>query len=318
MPPLLLSNPLDFPPALRSGVLSIGNFDGVHAGHAKMLSTGRAEAARRNIPFTIMTFDPHPAAILRPGVKRIPLTTTEQRRELLCSFSPDVLIVIPTTAEFLAMSAEDFLRNIVQGAIGATLMVEGPSFTFGKGAKGTVERLKVEGPAYGIETLIVPTQQVTLSDLTSVKVSSTLTRWLVEHGRVKDAWQCLKRPYAMRGDVIAGQKRGRTIGFPTANVRIAQLLPAAGIYAGRAQLPDGRLLKAAISVGTNPTFDGKITTVEAYLLDFDEDLYGQTIEVEFHRWIREMLAFSGAGPLIERIKQDVKETQETVQLEDAR
>jgi riboflavin kinase / FMN adenylyltransferase len=298
-----------FPPQYRSGVLCVGNFDGVHLGHAKMLATGRAEATARGKPFTIMTFDPHPNLLLKPGVPRFPLTTPEQRIELLGAFRPDVLLVVPTTREFLAMGAEDFLRAIVAGennGIGATLLVEGRTFTYGQGAKGTVETLQGErgGRAYGFETLIVPTQEAALTDLTLVNVSSSVIRWLIGQGRVADAGRALGRPYALRGAVVEGARRGKTIGFPTANLRTPQLAPAAGVYAGTATV-DGRTYGAAISVGNNPTFEPGQTTIEAHLLDFSGDLYGRTIEVALAWWVREMLVFAGVGPLTDQMRRDV-------------
>jgi len=315
----LISDWKQFPADARGGVLCVGNFDGVHIGHARMLATGRDEARRRAVPFTIMTFDPHPRAILKPGVVRQPLTTEPQRRALLAGFSPDVLLVVPTTREFLSISAEEFLRTIVRGdghtGVGATLMVEGPTFTFGKGAKGTVQMLLQSGAACGFETIIVPTQECALTDLTLVKVSSTLIRWLVEHGRVADAARALGRPYTLQGKVVEGAKRGRAIGFPTANLETPQLIPGPGIYAGSAAF-DGQTHRAAISVGNNPTFAGTTTTVEAFLLDFDGDLYGRTIDLAFHRWVREMYAFSGVPPLVAQMKRDVDLTRRLVPLKE--
>lgn len=228
-----------FPPALRGGVLCIGNFDGVHRGHAKMLSTARDEATRRGASFTVMTFDPHPSVILRPGEVRQPLTIASQREELLAACSPDVLIVVPTTREFLGMTAEEFLRDVVKSAIGATLLVEGPTFTFGRGAKGNSALLQSRGPEFGLDAIIVPTEQVALSDLTLVNVSSSLIRWLVANGRVVDAMKCLGRPYTLRGEVVHGAQRGKALGFPTANIATPQLLPGPGIYAGRARVGGG-------------------------------------------------------------------------------
>ena len=269
------------------------------------------EADRRGGPFTIMTFDPHPSVLLRPGTVRQPLTTMAQCQELLAAFRADALIVIPTTAEFLALSAEEFLQRVVHDAIGAVAMVEGPTFTFGRGRKGNVELLHALGGKFQIETVVVPTQQVALSDLTLVGVSSSLIRWLIEQGRVLDAAKCLGRPYALRGEVVHGAQRGRTIGYPTANVATPQLLPGAGVYAGRA-LIDGHSHLAAISIGTNPTFHGTLTTVEAFILDFSGDLYGTIIDIEFHRWIRDMIAFAGVEPLIKQMAQDVALTCDTV------
>ena len=300
-----------FPEKLRGGVLCVGNFDGVHVGHARMLSMGRAEATRRGVSFTVMTFDPHPSVILRPGEVRAPLTVSSQREELLAGFSPDVVIVVPTTREFLSVTAEEFLREVVRGAIGATVMVEGPSFTFGRGAKGNAEMLRDRGVEFGVEGIVVPTEQVALSDLTLVNVSSSLIRWLVSQGRVLDAMKCLGRAYTLRGEVVRGAQRGRAIGFPTANVATGQLLPGAGIYAGRARV-DGFLHRAAISVGTNPTFHGTMTTVEAFLLDFEGDLYGKVIDVAFCRWLREMLPFGGVEPLVRQMKLDVADARRLI------
>jgi riboflavin kinase/FMN adenylyltransferase len=297
----------------RGGVLSVGNFDGVHVGHAAMLSAGRAEATRRGVGFTIMTFDPHPGVVLGKG-DRPPLITLEQKIELLAAFGAEVLIVIQTTREFLGMEPEIFLREVVTGggggAVGAAVMVEGATFTFGRGAKGNVRMLQERGAEFGIEVVVTPTREVVLSDLMVVNVSSSLVRWLIGQGRVADAAKCLGRAYALRGKVVEGAKRGRTIGFPTANVACEQLLPAAGIYGGWAKLADGRVFKAATSVGTNPTFDGKATTVEAFLLDFSGDLYGQVMEVGFERWVREMYTFGGVEPLVRQMERDVAEVRD--------
>jgi riboflavin kinase/FMN adenylyltransferase len=314
-----------FPPPpsqLRGGVLCVGNFDGVHLGHAHMLTTGRDEARRRGVPFVIMTFDPHPSVVLKPGTQRSPLTTVDQRLELLAAFSPDVVLLISTTPEFLSISAEDFLYRVVTGdgstehpGIGATCLVEGPTFTYGKGAKGTVETLKEAGPRIGLDVIILPTRQTVLTDLSVVNVSSTFIRWLVERGRVADAAKTLGRPYTLRGTVVQGQQRGRTIGFPTANLQSVQLLPAPGVYAGSASFErNGRIERhvAAISVGTNPTFQGQRTTVEAFLLDFEGDLYGLTMDLAFHGWVREMHTFAGVGPLVAQMNRDVALTRQLV------
>jgi riboflavin kinase/FMN adenylyltransferase len=306
----LLSDWHLFPPALRGGVLCVGNFDGVHLGHAKMLTTGKTQAQARGVPFTIMTFEPHPNFLLKPTVARPPLTTLEQRIELLSAFSPDVLLVLPTTAEFLSLTPDEFLRAIVQGdntGIGATLLVEGPTFTYGRGAKGTTKTLQTQGPAHGFQTLIVPNVEQSLTDMSLITISSSVIRWLISHGRVADAARALGRPYRLRGTVVEGAKRGRTIGFPTANLQTSQLIPAPGIYAGTASI-DGRTYGAAISIGNNPTFAADKTTVEAFLLDFSGDLYGRTIEIAFSRWVREMLTFAGATPLVHQMRRDVEWT----------
>ncbi len=311
---MLLHDPRQFPPAFHGTVLCIGNFDGVHLGHAQMLSTARRLATLQKRPFTIMTFDPHPAVILRPQALRPALTVPAQRASLLQDFKPDALLIIPTTADFLRMPAEDFVAGIIDAALHASLIVEGPTFTFGMGAGGNPETLRQLAPAHGFTVEIVPSHETTLTDLTQVPVSSSLIRWLLEHGRVADAAKCLGRPYTLRGGVVHGEKRGRAIGYPTANLSTTQLLPAVGIYAGRATTSQGQY-RAAISIGTNPTFGRNLPTVEAYLLDFAADLYEQTIDLQFHRWVRDTLTFSGVEPLIRQIAHDVQMTRETIALE---
>jgi len=303
----VLTDLADFPKAARGGVLCIGNFDGVHAGHRAMLSRAREVASSQQLPLTVMTFDPHPSALLRPGHMRKPLTTLAQRQELLLAFQPRVLAVLPFTRDLLSMPAETFLASIVRDTIAAKHLVEGPTFTFGRGAQGTSQTLREQAGEFGFDAHIVPAQQVTLSDLTHVNVSSTLIRWLIEQGRVDDAARCLGRPYALRGVVVHGHKRGRTIGFPTANLDCPQLIPAPGVYAGAAISRYGTH-RAAISVGTNPTFNGQQTTVEAYLLDFDADLYDQTIDITFHRWLREQVTYGGVDPLVRQLQRDVEDT----------
>jgi len=306
---LELSDPKLLPAHLRGGVVCIGNFDGVHAGHAQMLSTARDLAALRHKPFHIMTFDPHPARILDLPTAPKPLTTLTQRKALLAAFAPDALIVIHTNKEFLAITAETFLSDIMRGAMGAEWMVEGSNFTFGRGAKGTVEMLHKVGPEMGLGVTVVPTVERSLQDCTLVKVSSSLIRWLVEQGRVGDAERCLGRPYTLCGEVVKGLQRGRTIGFPTANVATEQILPAAGVYAGACRV-GGELYGAAISIGTNPTFAGQSVTVEAYLLDFQGDVYGQRVGLEFWRWLRDVDSFAGVGALTKQLARDVAETRE--------
>ncbi len=242
------------------------------------------------------------------------MTTTSQRLELLEGIGADVLIVVPTTREFLSMAAEGFLGEVVRDVIGAKVMVEGGSFTFGRGAKGTVGMLLERGAEFGIEVVVVETAEVALTDLSWVRVSSSLIRWLVENGRVGDAEKCLGRAYTLRGEVVHGEKRGRTIGFPTANVATGQLLPGmgvgGGVFAGWAVV-EGKKYLAAMSVGTNPTFHATplpnaLMTVEAYLLDFSGDLYGKVVELEFVRWVREMERFGGVEALVRAIGRDVE------------
>jgi len=303
---LLIHDAREFPSSARGGVLCVGNFDGVHAGHARMLQEGRRIASETNRPFVIMTFDPHPMSVLKPSLPRPPLMTLEQRIEALSVFGPAVLWMVQTNREFLAISVEEFLQKIVHDLLNAVHVVEGPSFTFGRGAAGDVEMLRKAGAQLGWQTTVVQTAQATLQDMTLVDVSSTLVRWLISQGRVADAVQMLGRPYTLRACVIHGAKRGHELGYPTINLDITQLVSCDGVYAGRAVI-DGSDYPAAISVGTNPTFDGSARTVEAFLLNYQGDeLYGRTVDLEFHLWIRDQERFSGAEALREQIGRDVE------------
>jgi len=295
----------NFPPSLRGSVACIGNFDGVHVGHAQMLALAREIARPHDRPVVAMTFDPHPSTLIFPNEPRPMLTTLEQRIELLLAAGADAVVIQHVSADYLKVTAESFLTQTLEQIMAVKHVVEGPTFTFGYKAKGTVAMLADRGSELGFQTTIVPTVERTLSDMQQVGVSSTLTRFLISSGRVRDAEICLGRPFTLRGEVVHGFERGRKIGFPTANVATLQVLPAPGVYAGAAVLPDGRRFAAAISVGTNPTFAGERLTVEAYLLDFDGDLYDQVLNVEFHRWLRDQVAFGGVDPLIRQLKKDV-------------
>lgn len=294
-----------FPSAARGGVLCIGNFDGVHRGHTRMLAHGRMLATQRRCPFVIMTFAVHPLAVLTPKSAPPPLATLPQRMNLLHKFLPDAVILVEPNAQFLAMPAEKFLQDVVAAVIGAVHVVEGPSFTFGHNAAGDIAMLKQKHVAYGFDLTVVPTVAATLADLTEVAVSSSLCRWLVAHGRVEDAAQLLGRPYTLRARVVQGHGRGKKMGYPTVNLDVQQLLPAQGVYAGRA-LVEGAWHPAAISVGTNPTFGQNQVSVEAFLLDFSGDAYDTSIDLALDQWIRDQQSLASMDALTRRIAIDVQ------------
>ena len=294
----------EFPESAKQSVLCVGNFDGVHLGHQRMLAEAKSLAHKRNLHFVVMTFHPHPLCILRPNLPRQPLMTVAQRRDILQDFEPDVLWIVQTVQKFLDMTADQFMQHIMVDTIGARAVVEGGNFTFGKGAQGTVNTLREKGPNFGWDTIIVPTQQAVLQDLSQVDVSSSLIRWLINHGRVSDANRLMGRSYSLRGIVAHGAGRGTTLGYPTVNIQCEQLLPAPGVYAGKAVI--GRqTYAAAISVGSNPTFNGTAITVEAFVLDFSGSIYEQQVDVQFTRWLRDQYKFSGAEALTAQIKRDV-------------
>ena len=289
----------------RGGVMSIGNFDGLHRGHRHLLDIGRALRAQTpGSRLIVVTFEPHPLTVLRPQAVPPRLSTPEMKRRLLEDAGVDELVILPPTRDVLNLTAEQFWNILVHDARPAHL-VEGANFNFGKGRGGTIDRLREWSRGSGIRLHVIDEIEVALLDLQIVDVSSSVARWLLAHGRVRDAAICLGRPYALEGQVVPGDARGRTIGVPTANLQCAdQLVPADGVYAGRCTI-DGVCYPAAISIGTNPTFDGSRRQVEAHLLGFDGDLYGRTISLDFIDWVREQMRFPGVDALKSQIARDL-------------
>ena len=286
-------------------VVAIGKFDGVHRGHARVLAKARAYADERNLPMYVVTFDPHPAAVLRPEVAPKMIGTLTDRLERLAEHGADAVLVVPFTAELAAVTAEQATRAVLAEALRAKVVVVGADFRFGSGAAGDVTMLRDMGATYGFTVHAVELQADEVD-----KFSSTRVRELLGMGDVAAAAAILGRPYTVTGPVIRGEQRGRDLGFPTANLEIPDELaaPLDGVYAG--WLVDGsERYPAAISVGDNPTFVGASHRVEAYVLDrTDLDLYGKKVSVEFVDWIRDMVPFEGIEPLIEAMKRDCDET----------
>lgn len=290
----------DFPAELRGGALTIGNFDGVHTGHAEIIGQLRALAERLGGPAVAFTFDPPPAAILRPEAQPPALTWLDRKAELLAGLGLDALIVYPTDAELLALTADEFFERIVCRSIAARGMVEGPNFLFGRSRGGDIARLNELCEGRGIELEIVPPQQ-----RDGEWVSSSRVRQLVQLGDVVGARRLLGRPHRIRGEVVHGAARGAKIGFPTANLAgVEQVLPSPGVYAGRAYV-DGSCYGAAIHLGPIPTFQVAQSVVEVHLLDFAGDLYGQRLEVEWLDRIRTIRPFAGIDALRAQLTVDI-------------
>ena len=257
-----------------------------------------------------LTFDPHPAAVLRPGQEPSRLTTLTRKTQLLKDAGADEVIVLAPTTQLLSLSPEQFIEQLVERHAPATV-VEGPDFRFGKARAGDVKMLGELGPRYGYETIIVDDAEVELCDHTLAPLSSSLIRWLLRHGRVADVARCLGRPYELSAAVVRGDQRGRTIDVPTANLDPAALvgraLPGDGVYAGEVMLPDGNARPAAVSVGVKPTFAGRARVIEAHVLDYHGDLYDQTITVRWTRWLREQQQFPSAALLKAQLRRDVEQ-----------
>lgn len=286
-------------------VCTIGNFDGVHLGHRAIVSAARA-AAGPSGQVVAVTFEPLPASVLRPGGAPGRLTSGPERRDLLAAAGCDGVLELDPRDGLLGQGPEEFVRAL-RARVPFDAIAEGADFRFGKGRAGDLSTLAAIGAATGFRTIEVAERIEALADGHLVPARSTAIRWLLAMGRVADAARLLGRPHAVRGAVEPGDRRGRTLGFPTANVRSEGVaLPADGVYAGAA-VAEGAEWPAAISVGSKPTFGGAGRTLEAHLVGFPGALddYGWPIEVRFTRWLREQWRFPGPDALAGQLRADV-------------
>ena len=293
----------EFPGGLRGAALTIGNFDGVHKGHAELIGVVKQLAAKHQSAAIIFTFDPHPARILRPAQAPTPLTWIDRKADLLAELGVDAVIAYRTNRELLNLSYQEFFQKIVVDAVGAKAMAEGPNFFFGQNRLGTPEKLEQLCASHQIELKIVE-PRIDAEEF----ISSSRIRQLISTGQVDAAARMLTRPYRIRGMVTHGAARGGSLGFPTANLdAIDTLIPAAGVYAGRTYV-DGRAHWSAIHIGPNPTFGDNLLKVESHLLDYESSLYGQVIEVDFITRLRDIHRFDSAEQLLKQLEQDIKAT----------
>jgi len=299
-----------FPIAARGGAVSIGNFDGVHRGHVAIVRRLLERAEAVGGPAIVFTFDPHPVRLLRPEQSPPPLTWTERKAELLAAQGVDWIVAYPTNEALLELSAVAFFDKIVRGALAAKALVEGPNFFFGHNREGNVGRLDELARTAGISLDVVQPVEVG-----GAIVSSSRVRELVRLGNVEQARELLSAPYRIRGLVTHGAGRGAKIGFPTANLSgVDTLLPALGVYAGRAWVntagrpeADRQCYPAAINLGPSPTFGDAMVRVEVHLLDFNDSLYGQPLEVDFLARLRDIRPFDSPAALVDQLRHDIDE-----------
>jgi riboflavin kinase/FMN adenylyltransferase len=297
------------PGEARWGAVSIGNFDGVHRGHIEIVRRLLERAKGVSGPAIVFTFDPHPVRLLRPEQCPPPLTWTERKAELLASHGVDWIVAYPTDEALLRLSAEEFFERIVRGALAAQSMVEGPNFFFGHNREGTIDRLRALCAAAQITLDIVPPVEVD-----GAIVSSSRVRELISAGNVEQAERLLAAPYRIRGMVAHGTGRGVKIGFPTANLAgVDTLLPAQGVYAGRAWVGAAGW-PAAINLGPSPTFGDTTNRVEVHLIGYHEPLYGQPLEVDFLARLRDIRPFDSPQALIEQLARDVERAKRVAEL----
>jgi riboflavin kinase/FMN adenylyltransferase len=304
------------PGDLGRTVVTVGMYDGVHRGHQKLIgaAVSRARAMRR--PSLLLTFDPHPAEVVRPGSHPAILTSMDRKAELVAELGVDAMCVLPFTQEFMRLSPESFTHTVLVEHLHAAEVVVGENFTYGHKASGTVETLRAEGRRFGFAVEGIALAEAASdenSDGDAVTISSTYIRACVSAGDMVPAARALGRPHRVDGVVVRGHRRGREMGYPTANVETPPFtaIPADGVYAGHLVTRDGAgqdRFPAAISVGTNPTFQGSRRTVEAYVLDYDGDLYGEHVGIEFSRRLRPMTAFPDVAQLMAAMAKDVVDT----------
>jgi riboflavin kinase/FMN adenylyltransferase len=290
------------PCEFAGGAVTVGNFDGVHLGHRALIAAARQQADALGGPAIAVTFDPPPHQLLFPGPIRPPLTTLPERAGLLHEAGADHVAILRTSPALLALSPEAFFEDVLVRQLGAKAIVEGHDFRFGRnrvGNNATLQKL-----CSSTELVFEEIPQLMWG---GEPVSSSRVRASILEGSVGLAKDLLARPHRVTGTVITGAKRGRTIGFPTANLGdVTTVLPGNGVYAARA-LMDGQKQPAAANIGPNPTFGEEAQKIEIHIIDFSGDLYGKTITVEFIARLRDTRPFAGVNELVEQLKKDVEE-----------
>lgn len=308
-------------------VITIGTFDGVHLGHRAILRRARTVADERGARVVAFALDPHPARLLRPDAEPPRLITRDQKLRRLRDAGADEVVLLEPTRELLGQTPEQFIESLVSERRPVAI-VEGPDFRFGKGRKGDVTVLRQLGARWGFDVHVEPPAEAILSNVFGITVSSTAVRWLVGRGRVLDAAICLDQPHVLTAPVVAGEKRGRDLGVPTANLAIdalnEQMIPPDGVYAGTVtihaaaaaaatadeptqEIDDAPRHAAAVSIGVKPTFEHAPLAVEAHLLDFEGDLYDRTVSVRFARWLRGQVRYPTLAGLRTQLERDIEQ-----------
>ncbi|MDR2437998.1 MAG: riboflavin biosynthesis protein RibF [Planctomycetaceae bacterium] len=298
-----------FPEQFRGGVISIGKFDGMHLGHSRIIQCLKNRAEQHQIPAVILTFDSLPGLVLRPDQNIRPICTLKRKIELFRRFNLDVLVILRTDHKLLGQSAETFFFETLREKLGVTVIVEGPNFCFGNNCLGTSELIRQYGQQTGIEIDIV--ESVWLGDHL---ISSSGIRKLLQEGFIEQAAEWMPQPYRLTGTVIQGDQRGRTLGFPTANLgEIETIIPKPGIYATIATF-DGQSLGSTTHIGTNPTFHQSIPKVEVFIHDFSRNIYGKKMDIDFLATLREVVHFESAKQLVHQMNLDIQQSREILAL----
>ncbi len=292
-----------------NSVVTVGTFDGVHAGHRAIIDTVVEKAKERDAQSVLVTFDPHPRNIINPGDAGIKLLTTlQERAEILEELGIDTMVVIPFDRDFSLLSSEEFVRDIIHKKVGVSEFVIGYDHQFGRNREGTIETIERLGKELDFDAYVVSKREVGKKTVSSTAIRKAIS----EEGNMEQAAEFLQRPYRLNGTVVHGDKRGKKIGFPTANIKpehTNKIIPRNGVYAVKVRI-NGAWYDGMMNIGIRPTFDGKGETLEVHLFDFGKDVYGKEVQVRFYSRIREEKKFDGKEELIDQLKQDKTQAEE--------
>lgn len=289
---------------IKSPILTLGNFDGVHCGHQKILKKISSRAKQLNRSSIVFTFEPHPQKIVAPHKSTQLLTDLKDKKALIESAGIDYLVLANFTKDFSTKQPEDFVSDIIVNKIGASEVYIGHDYSFGRGKAGNIAKLKFLAKEHGFKVFVIPA--VTKNKQT---ISSTAIREYIRSGKVEKASALLGRDYLIKGLVVKGTNRGESIGFPTANLDVrSELVPHSGVYATTAKVGN-KTYKAATNIGTSPTFGASLTTVEVHLLNFNGNIYGKNVELTFVKRLRDEKKFPSIEALVTQIKADVAKTE---------
>jgi riboflavin kinase/FMN adenylyltransferase len=291
----------DLPDRLKGAAVAIGAFDGVHRGHQAVIAEARDAARRFGAPLGVVSFDPHPRRWFQPEAAPFRLMTPAQMARALQPLGVDLLYLLPFDAAMAALTDEAFAREVLRDGLGVAHAAVGFDFTYGKGRTGSAEGLRRQGATLHFGVTVVGRRD----DSDGLKLSSSAVREALKAGDMPRATAILGRPFAIEGEVVHGEKRGRTIGVPTANIGMGDYMrPAYGVYATRTRLTDGRVIDGVANLGVRPMYELEQPLLEVWLFDFDEDLYGQTVETELVVFLRGEMAFDGLDALKRQIDAD--------------
>jgi riboflavin kinase/FMN adenylyltransferase len=288
---------------IPNSVVTVGTFDGVHAGHRAIVDTVAEKADEREARSVLVTFDPHPRDIINPGDAGIKLLTTlQERSEILEELGIDTMVVIPFDRDFSLLSSEEFVRDIIYEKVGVDEFVIGYDHQFGRNREGTIETIERLGKELGFDAYVVSKREVGEKTVSSTAIRNAIS----EDGNVEEAATFLQRPYRLNGTVVHGDKRGKAIGFPTANIKpehSRKIIPKNGVYAVKVRI-NGDWYDGMMNIGTRPTFDGEMQTLEVHLFNFDDNIYGKEVQVRFYNRIRDEKKFDGKEDLVAQLQQD--------------